>query len=302
MFADMNDVLTAHRQHPRAFEDFKFVYPVLSRRSGGISIGLNLNPDRKCNFNCIYCQVDRTAAPAIRRFDLTTAETELRTMLDMMTSGALARHPQFRDVPSELMRLKDVALSGDGEPTLLENFAEAVEMVARVKPPGVKLLLITDAAGLGRAEVKRGLTIMDKHEGEIWAKLDAGTEQYFKLIDRANIPFIRILQNLTDCAKARPIVIQSMFMKLYGHGPSPEEIVAYCDRLRDIRAAGGQIKLVQISTVARTPLAIINGRPAWHAVTALSDAELDAIRDCVRHRTGLTTESYYGTPTPENHR
>ncbi|MBM3859982.1 MAG: radical SAM protein [Verrucomicrobia bacterium] len=291
----MTDLLPAHRKHPRQFEDFKFVYPVLSRRSGGLSIGLNANPDRHCCFDCIYCQVDRATAPAVKRFDLPTAENELAAMFQLAASGALARHPQFRKTPKALMQVKDVALSGDGEPTLLPNFAAVIKMVARLKPQEVKLVLITNAAGLNRAEVKRGLAIMDAHNGEVWAKLDAGTEAYFKLIDRSAIPFARILNNLAECAHARPIVIQSLFMKVHGHGPSPEEIAAYCERLQEIPAGGGKIKLVQVGTVARRPLAMINGRPAWQSVTALSDRELDAIRDSVRHRTGLIAESYYGS-------
>jgi wyosine [tRNA(Phe)-imidazoG37] synthetase (radical SAM superfamily) len=288
--AKMKKLLPAHQKHPREFEEFQFVYPVLSRRSGGLSIGLNVNPDRRCCFDCIYCQVDRTALASVKRFDLTMAEKELRAMLELVASRALSQHPQFRAVPAELMRLKDVALSGDGEPTMLANFAEIVEMVVRLKPREAKLLLITDAGGLNRATVKRGLKTMDAHNGEVWAKLDAGTEEYFKLIDRSAIPFARILKNLTECAKARPIVIQSLFVKVYGHGPSAEEIAAYCERLQEI----GRIKLVQIGTVARQPMAMINGRPAWHSVAALGDVELDAIRASVQHRTGLAAESYYG--------
>ena len=60
------EILNAHRQHPRRFEDFKFVYPVLSRRAHGISIGINTNPDKVCNFDCIYCQVDRTTEPPVK--------------------------------------------------------------------------------------------------------------------------------------------------------------------------------------------------------------------------------------------
>ena len=52
-------LLEAHRRHDRHFRDSKYVYPVLSRRSQGISVGINLNPDRRCNFDCVYCQVER---------------------------------------------------------------------------------------------------------------------------------------------------------------------------------------------------------------------------------------------------
>lgn len=283
--------LDAHRDHSRHYEQFKYVYPVLSRRSGGISIGLNVNPDKKCNFDCIYCQVDRSTPPAVTVFDLAVAETELVEMLAIIESGALAREPRFADVPPELMRVNDIALSGDAEPTTLPNFAATIEMIARVKPPGVKIVLITDAAGLGRAEVKRGLAIMDRHEGEIWAKLDAGTEPYFQLINRTAIPFARVLKNIRDCAAERPLVIQSLFLKLHGEGPDDAEITAWCARLKEI----GNIRLVQVYTLARRAMTLVDGRPAWEMVAALSDAEVDAIAARVRSEVGVRAESFYGS-------
>ena len=139
-------ILAAHRQHSRRFEEFKYVYPVLSRRSHGISIGLNVNPDKACNFDCIYCQVDRTTESAIKKFDLAIAEHELREMLEIMRSKkwcSSIRH--FTLCPRELVRLNDIALSGDAEPTTLPNFSETIQMVARVKPTDAKIVLITDA-------------------------------------------------------------------------------------------------------------------------------------------------------------
>ena len=287
-------ILSAHRQHPRQFEDFKFVYPVLSRRSRGISIGLNTNPDKVCNFDCVYCQVDRSATATVGRFDLAVAEKELRAMLEIVQSGALAQYPLFNAVPPGMLCLNDIALSGDAEPTTLRNFSEIIEMVARVKPHGAKLVLITDAGGLDRADVKRGLRIMDANNGEVWAKLDAGTEEYFQLINRTKIPFARILKNITATAKERPIVVQSLFLNLRGRGPSADEIGAYCRRLRDIVGAGGRIQRVQICTVARKPMAILKVDPAWKSVTALADAEVDAITRRVGEETGLEVESFHG--------
>ena len=174
--------------------------------------------------------------------------------------------------------------------------AAVIEMVAGLKPPGVKLLLITNAAGLDRPEVQRGLTIMDAHAGEVWAKLDAGTREYFRLINRTGIAFPRILRNITATAQQRSILIQSLFLKLNGQGPDVAEVAAYCDRLGDIRAAGGKIKLVQVGTVARRPMTMVDAVPAWRFVTALTDTEVDALADCVRQRTGLPAESFYGSP------
>jgi len=285
--------LTAYREHPRSFEGFRFVYPVLSRRSRGISIGLNLNPDQRCNFNCMYCQVDRSSAPATRRFDLAIAEPELRAMLSLAQSGNLAKIPLFAGAPMKALRLHDIALSGDGEPTLAARFSDIIAMVVRCRPPGVKIVLITNTSGLGRADVKRGLALMDANEGEIWAKLDAGTQEYFQWVNRTTTPFARILRNITECARSRPVVIQSLFVKVYGDGPSSHEITAYGDRLREVVAAGGKIQKVQIGTMARRPMSIIQGKPAWQVVTGLSDREVNAIADSVRHRTRLPVESFY---------
>ena len=284
-------ILLAHRQHPRRFEDFKFVYPVLSRRSRGVSIGINVNPDKICNFDCIYCQVDRTVPATVDKFDLVIAEEELRTMIDIVQSGEISRHAPFDSVPKGQLRLNDIALSGDAEPTTLPRFSEAIGMIARVKPQHVKIVVITDAGGLDRADVKRGLEIMDANDGEVWAKLDAGTAEYFKLINRTKIPFARILKNICDCARARRIVIQSLFMKVHGAGPRIEEIAAYCQRLREI----SNVKLVQVYTIARKPMTIVDGTPAWQFVTALSDSEVDAITERVRKETGLAAESFYGS-------
>ena len=283
-------ILAAHRQHSRRFEDFKYVYPVLSRRSHGISIGLNVNPDKVCNFDCIYCQVDRTTEAAVKKFDLVVAEEELREMLEVVRSGRIAQHPSFHAVPRQLLRLNDIALSGDAEPTTLPDFSGTIQMIARVKPPDAKIVLITDAGGLDRADVRRGLEIMDANNGEVWAKLDAGTEDYFKFINRAKIPFARILKNISETAKARPMVIQSLFLKIRGVGPSGDEITAYCQRLHDI----GNIKLVQVYTVARKAMTIVDGIPAWQFVSALSNAEVDAITERVRKEADVEAESFYG--------
>ena len=81
-------------------------------------------------------------------------------------------------------------------------------------------------------------------------------------------------------------MIQSLFMRIDGEPPSPAELEAFCDRLNEITAAGGQLKLVQIYTVAR--------RPAENFVAPLSDAEVDAIVALVRERTGLAAAAFYG--------
>ncbi len=279
-----------HRQHQRQFEANRFVYPVLSRRSGGLSLGVNLNPDKVCNFDCIYCQVDRTRQSETRFVETDALYAELEATLPLITSGEIYQTDKFRDVPAELRRLNDIAFSGDGEPTTYRNFdqimAQAAEIKQRLVSPDVKMVLITNASMLHREHVVRGLATLDANQGEIWAKLEAGTADYFRLVERTPIPFQQILDNITAAARVRPLVIQALFMRIEGQGPSPEEQEAFCDRLQEIVADGGQLSLVQIYTVAR--------QPAESFVTPLTKEELDVLADRVEQRTGLPVARFDG--------
>jgi wyosine [tRNA(Phe)-imidazoG37] synthetase (radical SAM superfamily) len=287
-----------HTRHQRAFQENRFVYPVLSRRSGGISLGVNLNPDKICNFDCIYCQVDRTSQSETRFVETQALLTELEAMLGAIVSGELYQSPEFAQTPRHLRRLNDIAFSGDGEPTTYRNFDEIMAACAAVKDRlglgDVKMVLITNASMFHREHVRRGLAILDAHQGEIWAKLEAGTEAYYQVVERTPIPFRQILDNITEAARARPLVIQALFMRIDGKPPSSAELAAFCDRLNEITVAGGKLKLIQIYTVAR--------RPAESFVAPLSDAEVDAIVALVKDRTGLPTAAFYGAgdqpPTP----
>jgi wyosine [tRNA(Phe)-imidazoG37] synthetase (radical SAM superfamily) len=300
-----------HTDHARLFDDNRFVYPVLSRRSRGISIGLNLNPDKICNFDCIYCQVDRTRQSETQFVEIDALLAELRATLEVVVSGAIYETPKFRDVPPELRRLNDIAFSGDGEPTTYRNFDAIIEACAEVKrevefriadcglrneenksdiripKSEIKMVLITNASMFHRPHVVRGLEILDQNNGEIWAKLEAGTDEYYHLIERTPIPFRQILDNITAAARVRPLVIQALFMRVADEPPSPAELEAFCDRLNEITAAGGNLKLVQVYTVAR--------RPAESYVAPLADAEVDAIVELVKERTGLDAAAFYGS-------
>jgi wyosine [tRNA(Phe)-imidazoG37] synthetase (radical SAM superfamily) len=281
-----------HARHSRSWEANRFVYPVLSRRSAGMSVGVNLNPDKVCNFDCIYCQVDRTRQSETRFVETAALVEELDEMLRLVASGELYEAPRFAGTPARLRRLNDIAFSGDGEPTTYRNFDEIMAACAalkvRLKLADVKMVLITNASMFHRDHVRRGLEILDAHQGEIWAKLEAGTEAYYQLVERTPIPFRQVLDNIAAAARARPLVIQSLFMRIRGLAPSAGELAAFCDRLTAITAAGGRLKLVQVYTVAR--------RPAEDFVAPLADREVDAIVELVQSRTGLPAAPFYGVP------
>jgi len=282
-----------HLQHERRFEDNRLVYPVISRRSRGVSIGINLNPDKVCNFDCVYCQVDRRVAGDTQFVERERLLAELDETLALTVSGRLFETDKFRSVPPELRRLNDIAFSGDGEPTTHRNFDEIVAACAEVKRrhglDAVKMVLITNASRLHRPHVQRGLEALDRNQGEIWAKLDAGTEEYFRSVARSPVPFSRVLENITGAARVRPLVIQSLWMRIRGQPPPGEEIQAFCERLREITTAGGSLSLIQVYTIARPP--------AESCVASLSDDEVDRLAAVVARETGLPTAAFYGVAT-----
>jgi wyosine [tRNA(Phe)-imidazoG37] synthetase (radical SAM superfamily) len=282
--------LLVHRDHRRTFVDNLYVYAVVSRRSKGVSIGVNLNPDKVCNFDCVYCQVDRKTPPLVRDVDVPRLLEELEDMLDLVVTGQLFTMDRFQDTPAPLRRLNDIAFSGDGEPTTCPEFLEIVQAAARIKKrrglDDVKLVLITNASMFHRPKVAEALAVLDANHGEIWAKLEAGTEAYYQQVDRTTIPLRRILDNITAAARLRPLVIQALFLRLHDQPPPAEELEAFCDRLNEIRRAGGTIKLVQVYTVARVPAEMYAG--------PLRNAEVDGIVALVKERTGLAVEAFYG--------
>jgi len=287
------NLIAAHLDHRRSHAEFNYVYPVISRRSRGVSIGVNLNPDKKCNFDCIYCEVDHMATPRSQNVDIDQLGQELRAILQSYEDGSLFAREPFASVPKAWRRLNDIAFSGEGEPTTCPLFEEAVKEVVDVREllglDTVKLILITNAAGLRLPNVQRGIRRMQEGAHEIWAKLDAGTTEAYRAINRTRVPYSRILKNITITACWCPLFIQSLFLRRDGKPPGDDEIFAYADRLIEIGVRGGKILGLQLYTLAR---------PApTNRVTALSDDELNRIAAMIHKRTGLPCGLFYGNPS-----
>ena len=230
----------------------RFVYAVISARAGGLSLGVNMNPNRVCNFDCYYCEVDRRTPASDKELQVDLMAGELYRTLKAVRQGVLRTRPAYHSLPPELLALRHVALSGDGEPTLAPNFVEAVQAVARVRALSgfFKIVLLTNGTGLDKPEILRGLEILTKSD-EIWVKLDAGTQAYMDKINRPNVPLEKILANILLIGRQRPVVIQSLFPSIQGEEPAFDEIQEYAQRLKELKAGGAQISLVQIYSAAR---------------------------------------------------
>jgi wyosine [tRNA(Phe)-imidazoG37] synthetase (radical SAM superfamily) len=270
------------RDHRRELDGNRFVYAVVSRRARGLSVGVNLNPDKACNFDCPYCQVDRTTPGPPARVDVAVLRDELLALLRRAAGGALWDEPPFDTTAPALRRLSDIAFAGDGEPTLAAEFPQAARAAREARDalaPGVPLRLLTNAVLFHAQPVHAALPEFD----ELWCKLDAGSEGYFQLVDGTRLALSRVLDNLLLVARERPIVVQSLFLALDGSGPDEAEVEAWADRLRTIVAQGGQVDHVQVYTVAR--------RPADPRVGALPFERLRAIAARAR-AAGVRAEVY----------
>lgn len=271
---------------PRDFLNNRYVYVVVSSRAGGLAVGVNMNPDKYCNFKCVYCEVHRDGE-ARPELDIPAMENELKHTLANVHGERLRERPWARRLPDELLRLRHVCLSGDGEPTLSPKFAEALQAVVHVRAVGdfpfFRLVLLTNGTGLDLPQVQHALRSFTRSD-EIWVKLDGGTQAYLNRVNCAEVPLAKILSNILLLGQQRPIVIQSLFPSLQGEEPPCEEIEEYARRLRELKESGAQISLVQIYSATRP----MPNSEAGH----LPLRTLSRIAQIVRKSSGLKAEVF----------
>jgi len=272
---------------PRDFLDNHYVYAVVSSRARGLSVGVNMRPDKNCNFECVYCEAHRNGEQPEGPLDVDEMATELKKTLAFVRGGRLRERPWYRTLPDELLQLRHVALSGDGEPTLAPWFAEALQAVVHVRAlsglPFFKLVLLTNATGLDLHPVQQGLRHLTRSD-EVWVKLDGGSQAYVNKVNRSLVPLDKILSNILLLGRQRPVVIQSLFPAINGEEPPLEEVEQYAQRLLELKNGGAQISLVQIYSATRPSLNSESGH--------LPLKVLSRIAQTVRQTTGLTAEVF----------
>ncbi|HEY4696931.1 MAG TPA: radical SAM protein [Gallionella sp.] len=261
--------------HDRDSAALRYVYPVVSRRAGGVSVGINLNPNNACNWRCIYCQVPdltRGTAPAI---DLAILENELRVFLDELLHGEFM---QTR-VPEGARRINDIALSGNGEPTSSAEFAQVIEIIARVRrevalPEVVKTVLITNGSLLYRSEVRQGLRDLAKLNGEVWFKLDRASEKGMQLVNDTRASMNKVRDNLIAAISLCPTWLQTCWFALDGEPPSRQDEDDYLEFVTALLRDGHKLQGVLLYTLARPSL-----QPEAPRLSALSAEQLQAFAD-----------------------
>jgi wyosine [tRNA(Phe)-imidazoG37] synthetase (radical SAM superfamily) len=288
----MGELKNYFQEHYRSFRELKLAYPVVSRRAGGVSLGINLSPHKRCNFDCLYCQVDRKDLRdhSYQKVDIEILEMEILYLVNAVETGELFDDPSFSDVFPEHRQWKDIALSGDGEPTAESCFEDVCSLLKRLveekKVPKVPLVLITNATMFHKEKVQRGIKQLMSAGGVIWGKLDAGSEVFYQLVDRSDTPFQRVLDNLSWAARQWPLTIQTLFFEGSGGCPTDQDVGDYIQVLEKLKRDGAQISEVQIHTVARPP--------QNHFAEALPLEWLNEIVAKIEDETGLNARAYGG--------
>jgi wyosine [tRNA(Phe)-imidazoG37] synthetase (radical SAM superfamily) len=241
--------------HDRNTEGMTYVYPVVSRRAGGVSVGINLNPNNACNWACIYCQVPNLKRGTAPEIDLALLETELRAMLTDILHGDF----MLTRVPEDARRLNDIALSGNGEPTSAKEFPQVIDLIGRVMQDfnlagKIKLVLITNGSLADRPRVQEGLKKMAALNGEIWFKLDSATAHGMRRINQTRISPGKHIERLEAAARFCPTWIQTCVFALDGEPPSPTEQEAYLELMRQLTRKKTPVKGVLVYGLARPSL------------------------------------------------
>jgi wyosine [tRNA(Phe)-imidazoG37] synthetase (radical SAM superfamily) len=236
----------------------KYVYPVVSRRAGGVSIGINLNINNACNWRCLYCQVPNLTRGTPPPIALDVLEAELRAFLTYALHGDF----MLRYVAEGDRHLQDVAFSGNGEPTSAKEFPEVLVLVEKVlrefkllgdeivenQPQPIKVRLISNGSLMDKPTVLNSIRHLAKCNGEVWFKLDAGTKAGIARINDVNINPQTHLARLKQCAELCPTFIQTCMFALDGKPPHEDDIVAYLELISPVQQ---QVQGVHLYGLAR---------------------------------------------------
>lgn len=271
--------------HDRDSADLRYVYPVISRRAGGVSVGINLNTNNACNWRCIYCQVPdlvRGTAPPV---DLAVLEKELHDFLHELLHGDFM---QSR-VPEAMRRINDIALSGNGEPTSSAEFDQVIAVIAKVRavlalPDTVKTVLITNGSLIHRETVQNGLRAIAKLNGEVWFKLDRASEAAMLRINDTHTTMNKVREHLVTAIALCPTWLQTCWFAVDGVAPSAEDEEDYLAFVASILRDGHGLQGVLLYGLARPSLQAEAPR-----LSALPNEKLEAFAQRIREL-GLTVK------------
>jgi wyosine [tRNA(Phe)-imidazoG37] synthetase (radical SAM superfamily) len=240
------------RNHDRGIAGLNYVYPVISRRSGGVSVGINLNPNNACNWHCVYCQVPNLRRGSAPRIDLQLLAMELQQFLQELLGGSFMKE----SVPDGFRRLSDIAISGNGEPTSSSQFEEVVEIIERVMDEfslkgRIRLILITNGSYMRQPHVMAGIRRIGRCGGEVWIKVDRVRAEDIQRINGVSLKPRQLKGAILAAAQLCPTWIQTCMHRWKGRPPAEEEMIAYLAFLKELMAEHIPLEGVLLYGLAR---------------------------------------------------
>jgi wyosine [tRNA(Phe)-imidazoG37] synthetase (radical SAM superfamily) len=283
-----NIVLTT-TDHSRDSAGLTYVYPVISRRSGGLSVGINLNPNNACNWQCIYCQVPGLIRGSSPEIDLQQFQNELDEFLNEVIHGDF--YDRY-EVENDLRTIKDIAISGNGESTSASDFDQIIELIGQsiyqaALQDKIKLVLITNGSLAHKEVVQSGLSMMRSINGEVWFKLDSATDAGFKKINNSGLSIGRVKENLKTVSGLCPTWLQTCVFKLDGDLPSNNERKSYLQFLLWLKQEDIRINGVLLYGLARPSM-----QPEAPRLSVVSEAWMNEFADEI-NQVGFKTRVNY---------
>ena len=271
--------------HSRELSGLKYIYSVISRRAGGLSIGVNLNVNNACNWQCIYCEIPNLTRGTPPPIELDLLEQELRFFLNEIIHGDYME----KNVSFEDRHLKDIAFSGNGEPTSAEEFPAVISIVKKLLEEfnllhKIKIRLITNGSLMHQASVIKSVEMLKEMNGEVWFKVAAATEESIRTINQVNLKPHQILERLKNSANVCPTFVQTCIFSIDGKGPSKKDINAYVTLINEVKS---NIQGVHLYGLARPSL-----QPQAKNLARIDEEVLQDIAKELRSLDIATTISY----------
>jgi len=266
------------KNHDRDVMGMTYVYPVISRRAGGVSVGINLNPNNACNWHCAYCQVPNLVRGTAPNIDLDVLRNELTAMLGDVMHGDFMQ----QRVPEDCRQLCDIAISGNGEPTSCQSFDMVVGVILEVMHAfsllgAIPIRLISNGSYVHKTHVQRGLHLMAEHKGEVWIKVDAATDEAIRRINGVDASAALLFKQVKCVANVCPTWIQTCMLAWHGEDPNKDEVSAYLAFLSRLKDESVPIQGVLLYGLARPSL-----QPEAESVSALKPAWMEMMRNKIK--------------------
>lgn len=203
--------------------------PINSRRLGR-SLGVNLNPQKTCNLDCVYCECGKTTVLTNDRQNFYEPSLVLE---ELDKALKVSGHIDY------------ITFSGNGEPSLYKDIKEIVREIKK-RYPDKRLAVITNATLFSDKEVYEAFLEADL----ILPSVDSVRKDSFVRMNRPH-PSLNLNQMLESLLRFRKDFKGKFWVEVFicpGINDTKEELDAIASYFKELRP-----ERVQVNTLDRIP-------------------------------------------------